>query len=32
MSYIKAGDVLPKELVDKIQDYIDGEYIYVPRK
>lgn len=32
MSYIKAGDVLPKELVDKIQNYIDGEYIYVPRK
>lgn len=32
MSYIKAGDVLPKELIDKIQDYIDGEYIYVPRK
>ncbi|PJJ27250.1 CD3324 family protein [Lacrimispora celerecrescens] len=32
MSYIKAADVLPKEIIDLIQDYIDGEYIYVPRK
>jgi Mor family transcriptional regulator len=32
MSYIKAADVLPEELMDKIQDYIDGEYIYIPRK
>jgi len=32
MSYIKAADVLPKEVIDLIQDYIDGEYIYVPRK
>jgi Mor family transcriptional regulator len=32
MSYIKAMDVLPKELIDKVQKYIDGEYIYIPRK
>ncbi|RGZ00878.1 hypothetical protein DXA13_03010 [Clostridium sp. AM58-1XD] len=32
MSYMKAADVLPQELIDKIQDYIDGGYIYVPRK
>ncbi|MEG0378632.1 MAG: CD3324 family protein [Eubacterium sp.] len=32
MSYIKAADVLPQEIVDLIQDYIDGEMIYVPRK
>lgn len=32
MSYIKAADVLPKEIIDMIQNYIDGEYIYVPRK
>jgi Mor family transcriptional regulator len=32
VSYKKAADVLPQELVDKIQDYIDGEYIYIPRK
>lgn len=32
MRYIKAADVLPQEIVDLIQDYIDGEMIYVPRK
>lgn len=32
MSYIKAADVLPQEIVNLIQDYIDGEMIYVPRK
>lgn len=32
MSYIKAADVLPKEIIDLIQNYIDGEYIYIPRK
>lgn len=32
MSYIKAQDVLPEEIVKLIQEYIDGEYLYVPRK
>jgi Mor family transcriptional regulator len=32
MSYVKATDVLPKDLLDIIQNYIDGEYIYIPRK
>lgn len=32
MSYVKAADVLPKEILDLIQDYIDGEYIYIPKK
>lgn len=32
MSYIRAIDVLPEELLDKVQNYIDGEYIYIPRK
>lgn len=32
MSYMKAADVLPQELIDKIQSYIDGGYIYIPRK
>lgn len=32
MSYIKAIDVLPEELLELIQSYIDGEYIYIPRK
>lgn len=32
MGYKKAMDVLPEELLLLIQDYIDGEYIYIPRK
>ena len=32
MSYKKAVNILPVELVELIQDYIDGEYIYIPRK
>lgn len=32
MSYIKAQDVLPEEILKIIQEYIDGEYLYIPRK
>ena len=32
MSYIKAADVLPEKLINIVQNYIDGEYIYIPRK
>ncbi|NMM63256.1 hypothetical protein HBE96_11325 [Clostridium sp. P21] len=32
MGYKRALDILPAELVSIIQDYIDGEYIYIPRK
>ena len=32
MKYIKAQDVLPEEIVKIIQKYVDGEYLYVPRK
>lgn len=32
MSYKKAANILPIELVELIQDYIDGEYLYIPRK
>ena len=32
MNYKKAEDVLPKEILSLIQDYIDGECIYIPRK
>lgn len=32
MKYIKAVDVLPIEILEVIQEYIDGEYIYIPRK
>lgn len=32
MSYKKASDILPENLLSIIQDYVDGEYIYIPRK
>lgn len=32
MSYVKAVDVLPDEILAIIQNYVDGEYIYIPRK
>lgn len=32
MGYKKASDVLPHELLHAVQQYIDGEYIYIPRK
>lgn len=31
MSYKKATHVLPQELLSKVQEYIDGELIYIPR-
>ena len=32
MSYIKAEEILPRELIRQIQEYADGVYIYIPRK
>lgn len=32
MSYISAQSVLPEEIIKLIQEYVDGEYLYVPRK
>ena len=32
MSYIKAEDILPEELIRRIQECADGVYIYIPRK
>ena len=32
MGYIKAQNVLPEEVVKLIQKYVDGEYLYIPRK
>lgn len=32
MSYKRAEHVLPSGIVELIQDYIDGESIYIPRK
>ena len=30
MSYIKAESVLPRELIETIQQYVDGKMIYIP--
>ena len=32
MRYVKAQDVLPEKLLDQLQQYVDGAYLYVPRK
>ena len=32
MRYIKAEDILPEDVVELIQQYVDGETIYIPRK
>lgn len=32
MGYVKAMDVLPREIVEQIQKYVSGEVIYIPKK
>ena len=32
MSYISAEDILPKELIEEIQQYVSGKSIYIPCK
>ena len=32
MGYRKAETILPPEVVALIQQYVDGEYIYIPRR
>ena len=32
MSYFRAEDVLPKELIETIQQYVNGKSIYIPCK
>jgi len=32
VSYIKADEILPEEVIALIQQYVDGESIYIPRK
>ena len=32
MRYQKANEILPENLVELIQKYIDGGYVYIPRK
>lgn len=32
MGYIKAEEILPIEIIELIQKYVDGRNIYIPRK
>lgn len=32
MSYVSAEEVLPKELIETIQQYVSGKNIYIPCK
>lgn len=32
MSYIRAEEVLPQELLASVQRYVDGQTLYIPRK
>ena len=32
MSYIRADEILPRDLLETIQQYVDGQLIYIPRK
>ena len=32
MGYKRADSILPEELIKLIQQYVDGEIIYIPRK
>lgn len=32
MKYEKAQNILPEDVIELIQEYIDGGYLYIPRK
>lgn len=32
MGYVKAGDVLPPEMIEQIQQYVDGKVLYIPKR
>ena len=32
MRYIRAQDVLPADLLNQLQQYVDGAYLYIPRR
>jgi Mor family transcriptional regulator len=32
MSYMKADLILPKEILILVQEYADGQYLYIPKK
>lgn len=32
MNYENANNILPPYIIEIIQEYIDGKYLYIPRK
>lgn len=32
MGYKKAEDILPADLIEKLQEYAEGETVYIPKK
>ncbi len=32
MSYLRAEEILPKELIETIQQYVSGQNIYIPSR
>ena len=32
MRYLKAQNVLPEDVISIIQQFVDGEFVYIPRK
>lgn len=32
MNYKSAEQIFPPDLIEKIQQYVDGQFIYIPRK
>ena len=32
MNYVKAKNVLPAQLLEKVQEYASGTYLYIPQK
>lgn len=32
MSYLRAEEILPKDLIETIQQYVNGKTIYIPSK
>lgn len=32
MGYVRAEEILPKEVIELIQKYVDGQNVYIPRK
>ena len=32
MKYLNAASVLPEDLIEQLQDFVQGEYLYIPAK